>query len=110
VAAKAVIGQQPAQVGMAGERDAEHVEHLALEPVGAGKDAGQGRHRLVLAQRRLQPQPLIPIHRQQMIDDIETLGPFGVVDRGDVDQGGKAADLVGLQQGHHADEVAGRDI
>src|SRR5690349_23081612 len=38
-----LFGQKDApHIGMAGELDAEHVEHLALEPVGPGVDGHRG--------------------------------------------------------------------
>ena len=37
MALEAVVGEDAAQVGMAGEQDAVEVVGLALEPVGAGK-------------------------------------------------------------------------
>ena len=40
MADEAVIGEDAAQVGMALEQDAEQIEGLALEPVGAGPDTG----------------------------------------------------------------------
>ena len=52
MALEAVVGQQAAQVRMAGEQDAVHVVGLALEPVGAGKHAGDRRHRRLLVGRR----------------------------------------------------------
>src|SRR5215470_14245995 len=42
VAFEAVVGEEPAHVGMAGERDPVEIEHLALEPVGARKDVDDG--------------------------------------------------------------------
>ncbi len=38
---EAVVGQDAPQIRMAAEQDAEQIECLALEPVGAGPDAGQ---------------------------------------------------------------------
>ena len=39
MAAKAVVGEDAAQIRMTGEQDAVHVERFALEPVGAREDA-----------------------------------------------------------------------
>ena len=36
IALEPVIGEDPAQVRIAGEADAVHVEHFALEPAGDG--------------------------------------------------------------------------
>ena len=40
ISLEAIVGQQPAQVRMAREQHAVHVERLALEPVGARINAG----------------------------------------------------------------------
>src|SRR5688500_15607363 len=42
VVAEAVPAQDAAEVGVAGEDDAVHVVDLALHPLGAGPDAGDG--------------------------------------------------------------------
>src|SRR4051794_13253512 len=43
-----LVHQQAARVGMAAEADAEHVPHLALEPVGDGPQVHGRRHRRVV--------------------------------------------------------------
>ena len=45
IALEAVVGEDAAQVGVAGEQDAVEVVGLALEPVGAGKDRRDRGHR-----------------------------------------------------------------
>src|SRR4051812_3567841 len=55
MALEAVIGEQPAHVRMAGEDDAVQVVSLALEPVGAGKDADDGSNRRLLVDLELHP-------------------------------------------------------
>ena len=42
MALEAVVGEDAAQIGMAGEQDAVEIVGLALEPVGAGKQADRG--------------------------------------------------------------------
>jgi hypothetical protein len=56
VAAKAVIGQDAAQVGMAGERMPNMSNTSRSNQLAQGKTPVRVEHRLVLAQRRLQPQ------------------------------------------------------
>src|SRR5512143_3841364 len=54
------VHQDPPQVGMAGEGHSEHIEHLALQPVGVLPQAGQGIHgRVVAGERALDPEPAV---------------------------------------------------
>src|SRR5258706_5149478 len=62
VADEAVVGQQAAQVRLVAEQDPEQVEDFALEPVGAGPDAGHRVDRrilLALAPRAQAQSPLV---------------------------------------------------
>src|SRR5690606_10639930 len=67
---ESIVGEDAAQVRMTVEDDAEQVEGLALEPVGAGMDARQGiqrRLRIVRAECA-QRQPLVVGDREQLVD------------------------------------------
>ena len=53
--------EQPVEVGVAGDADAEHVPELALVPVGGGPHAGHRVHaRLGLRQRHLEAYVRVP--------------------------------------------------
>src|SRR5579863_2401470 len=69
MAHETVVGEYAAQVRMPVEQDAEHVEGLALEPVGGGPDARQRRHhRRLAAAEGLEAQPLVAAHGEQVVD------------------------------------------
>ena len=79
--------QDAAQVGMADERDAEHVVALALQPVGALVDVPHARHFERRALRRvstLTRRKRRIRERAQMPDDFERLLEVAELDRGDV--------------------------
>ena len=69
-----VVGQDAAQIRMVGEEHAEQVPDLALEPVGDGVDADDGGNGRVLVGAQLDPDALVVMQAQQIIDDVETLG------------------------------------
>ena len=81
-----VVGQDAAHVRMAGEQHAVQVEGFALEPVGAGKNADDRRHRRRLVGLDLDADAHVLGRRQQMIDDVEALLARRLVDRGDIDE------------------------
>ena len=58
---------------MAGEENSVEIVGLALEPVGAGKHAGDRGHRRVLVGLDLDAYAQIPLRRQQVHDDVEAL-------------------------------------
>src|SRR6266851_7754671 len=71
-----VVGHQDAPpIGVAGEVHPEHVVHLALEPVRGRPDAGDRRHRLLLADLHLDPHTMAMPRRIQAVDHIEA--PLG---------------------------------
>ena len=61
MADEAVVGEDAAQIRVAAEQDAEQVEGLALEPVGARPDLGHRvEHRLgAVRAAHPEPQPLV---------------------------------------------------
>src|SRR5262245_33661065 len=65
--------QDPRQIRMAGERDAEHVEGLALVPVRGLPDGGDRWNGLPLGDLDLQLDPLSAIDRVEVVDDLERL-------------------------------------
>jgi hypothetical protein len=91
---KAVVGQDPAQVVVPWENDAEEVESLALEPVDAVPDRSHRRHRRKIVIRRKAAYAQAPIlgDRQQVTDcrEAATLARLiairRVVDTAQIDQ------------------------
>jgi hypothetical protein len=77
VPAKAVIGEDAAQIVIAVEQHAEHVEHFALEPAGDREQARDRRHRLFLIGGDTDADTVVPGDRQQVIDDLEPLRRSG---------------------------------
>src|SRR5262249_11629524 len=70
-----LVEEQTPEIGMPFETHAEHVPHLALEPVGDGPEpAGGGDSRIVLLEPHLEAQPVIVRGGVKMIHDLET-GP-----------------------------------
>ena len=78
--------QDPAQVGMPGEDDAEHVEHLPLQPIGAAPEIDHRAHleRPGLVERDLDPQIGPAGQRAQLVDDLERALRVAILHRGDV--------------------------
>ena len=81
---EAIVREDAAKVRMSGEEDPVHVEGLALEPVGAGIDPGDGGHGGVLVCPDTHPQALVPREGEKLVDDVEALGAVRVVDPGQV--------------------------
>src|SRR5438128_6177320 len=69
-----VLGHQNAPpIGMSDEIHAEHVEHLALEPVRSRPDAGHRSERLPVTNFDLHAKPLPVPDREQTVDNVEPL-------------------------------------
>src|SRR5437899_4998764 len=67
-----LVQEQAAEIGMALEADAEHVPHLALEPVGDGPErGGRGHPRVVLVHRHLEADPVSVMNRIQLMHDVD---------------------------------------
>ncbi len=84
----AIPHQDAAQVGMPGELDAEHIEGLALVPVGPGPqgdDTRHGRSRIVARAGSGHPNGGVRRRRIKMINGREARrSAFGPVDRGHI--------------------------
>src|SRR5687768_17198021 len=82
-----LVQEQPTQVGMVLESDAEHVPHFTLEPVRDRPESDGARHqRRVFLDLHLHPDAVILRNRIQVIDDLEARAVFAarklrVVDR-----------------------------
>ena len=86
VALEAVVGEDAAQVRIAGEDHAVHVEHLALEPARDRPQRGDGRHRRVLGGADLDHDAVVFGQAEQHVNDFEALGAVGIVGPGDLHQ------------------------
>src|SRR5208337_1482669 len=84
MAGEAVVGQDAAQVGLAGKHDPEQVPRLALPPRGGGPDLVHRCDRGALVGLHHDAQAVVQRHRQQVVDDVETLRPLGPVDAAEV--------------------------
>ena len=73
IAFEAIVGEDPAQVRIAGKADAIHVEDFALEPAGDRPQRRDTRYRRRLVGRDLDPDAPVPGQRQQAINDLEPL-------------------------------------
>ena len=83
-----VVGQDAAQIGVAGEDDAEEVERFALEPVGTGPQVGDGldHRRLIVHTERTQSHAMVVSDAEQLHHHREARGiPFGIAVGGIVD-------------------------
>src|SRR3954447_20916793 len=74
VALPVVRHEDPGQVGVAGEDDAEHVVRLPLLPAGGGVDAGHARHGAVDRHSHLEAYPAAVGHRGQLVDNVQPAG------------------------------------
>src|SRR5205823_3881099 len=80
MAFEAVVGEDAPQIGMAGEIDAVEVPGLALEPAGGAVDAGDRRDEALLVGGELDADALVELEAQEIVDDLEALGPVGIID------------------------------
>src|SRR2546423_1438547 len=72
-----LLGQQDApHIGVSGELDPEHVEHLALQPVRGQVHAGRGLRPITVGDLSLDPHPLIARKAIKNVNQVEALGPF----------------------------------
>ena len=82
VALPGIGHEDAAQVGVAGEADAEHVVDLPLVPVGGRPDAGdRGRLRFLFAQGDLYPEVAGILEGQKVVDEGEVV-PRGLAAAG----------------------------
>src|SRR6185437_573275 len=86
MALEAVIGEDAAEIGMIGEIDAVKVPGLALVPARRAEKPRDRRHRTRLVRGGLDPDALVELHAQEVVDDVEALGPLGIIDAADIDQ------------------------
>ena len=104
-----VIGEDSAQVGMAGEQDAVKVVGFPLEPVGGGKHRRQRRDRGRLVGHGLDPDSPIVFRRKQVDHHVEALRPRGVIDPAKVKEAHEGAARIIAQEAHDLDDVLALD-
>src|SRR5436305_6534354 len=81
------FGQQNSRhIRVPRELDAEHVEDLALEPVGGQVDFHRGLGLVAVSDMRFHSQPLVPRKAVTNVDHVETLGALGPIHRRDIYQ------------------------
>lgn len=107
---EAIIRQDPPQIRMIREEDAVHIVRLTLEPVRAVVQECHTRHRRGLIGIRLDPDPGVVTHRQQVVDDLEAVGARGVVDTADIRDHGELRGRVVLQEGEDRDHRGRRNV
>src|ERR1035438_10246056 len=78
--------EDAAHIRMAFELDAEHVEDLALQPVGRQVYAHGGLRLEAFGNISLDPHPLVPREAVDHVDHVKALGPLGPIHRGNVHQ------------------------
>ncbi len=106
------------QARVALEDDAEHVEDLALVPLGHGPDVGDaGQGELRLAQCDLQADVLVPLQRHQVIDDGEVAlrqagaaGAQALIDGRQVVQQVVRLGQFALEMAQHLADLAGGHV
>ena len=95
--------QDAAQIGVASERDAEHVEHFPLEPVGAVPELPHRVNPELLGRIELDFDPNVraSLEGAQEIDDFERAFAVAVFDRRDVHEIVELLLRRVLEPGHH---------
>ena len=103
---KTIVGQDAAQVRIAFEQHAVHVEHFALQPASDRPDACDGRDRHVLIRAHMHANAVVLGQRQQAVNHLETRVLIRPVDARDFHQL-----LIGtvIAQGDHRLNEARRD-
>ena len=95
---KAVIGEDSAKVGVAGEQDAVKIECLALKPVGAREKTHKARYRVRLVGLDAHADAVIQPRAQQMVDHVEALLSVGIVGAANIDQAAEVAERIVAEQ------------
>src|ERR1035438_5137771 len=78
--------QNSPHVRVAGEFDAEHVEHFPLQPVGGQVHPHRGLRLETVGDISLDAHSLVAREAVGDVDQVETFGPLGPIHRGDVHQ------------------------
>ena len=99
-----VIGEDAAQIGVAGKQDAVQVPGLPLPPTGGREDPGRRGHGCRLIGAQLDPDTLVLAQAQEMIDHLEAPLAARIIDAADIDQLAELAIGVVTQEGQHRDD------
>ena len=105
-----VIGEDAAQVRVAGEQDAVHVVGFALEPVGAREDRTGRGDGFPFGNGRLDADALVLARRQKVVHHVEARGTPRPVHTAAVDIGDELALRVVTQEGEKLKEPRRRDV
>src|SRR5262245_28776190 len=105
-----VVGEEPTHVRVPGKEHPIEIVSLALEPVGAGKNADDRGDRRRLVDLGLHPHAQVLLGREEMIDDVEAPLAARPVHRGDVDDAPELAALVVTQETDDFGDVAGERV
>ena len=84
VAFKAIVGEDAAEIWVAGEKDAIHIPGLTLEPVGPeeeGGHRGNGGHLIAVC---FHPDPGVVSVAEEVVNDLKTEGLRGIVHPADI--------------------------
>ena len=110
MALETVVGQQPPHVGMADEDHAIEVVGLALEPVGARKYIDDRRHLRGFVGLRAQADARVQRRRQKMVDHVEPLLAFGMIDRRHVGEIDETQRRIVAEEFHDLDDPVSRQV
>src|SRR6516165_9368911 len=92
---------------MVREDDTEHVEGFALKPVSGGKHSHCRRYRYIFLCLKFHPHAPVLRDRQQVIDDIKSLGALRPIDAADINQNAEGKARVVAQVLQHIDNSTG---
>src|SRR5262245_20695030 len=109
MALKAVIGEEPPQIGVARKQNAVEVVGFALEPIRSGEQADDARHGRARIGLGADANAMVQPRAQEMIDDLETLLALGIVHPANVDEAAEAAAWVVAQDLNNLGNVVARD-
>src|SRR5690606_12461481 len=76
----------------------------ALEPVRPGEYLGNARYRLHVVGVHPQPDAVVQMRAEEVVDDVEALGALRIVDTADVDDADEPAAFVITEEGRHLDD------
>ena len=105
-----VIGEDAAEIGVVGEQDAIQIPGLALEPVGRAEHRGDRRHRREFVGRNLHANAHVVAERKQVVDHVEALFAFRIIDAADVHELAEQTVRRVAQERQHLDDRLRRNI
>ena len=94
VSIKSVVGHDAAKIWVSNEEDTEQIVDLTLVPVGTVVESCDRWDWLGLVRVGLDSYPGVVAHREQVINDLESLVAAWKVDSGDIGDGGELGSCV----------------